>query len=97
MAIALSIAYTATPLAAGVKLVIEATGQLSPGRTFIRRSEYKVVTVTAAAAASPANILAAYNALFGALVSGQKIGFRITPYTSTGLPGTPFLTTVTVT
>lgn len=97
MAIALSIAYTATPLAAGVKLVVEATGQISPGRTFIRRSEYKFVQVTAAAATSPVNVLAAYTALFGALVSGQKIGFRLTPYTSTGLPGTPFYTTVTVT
>lgn len=97
MAIAFSVAYTATPLAAGVKLVVEATGQVSAGRSFFRRSEYKFVQVTAAAAASPANILAAYNALFGALVSGQKIGLRLTPFTSTGFPGTPFYTTITVT
>lgn len=97
MAIALSVAYTATPLAAGVKLVVEATPQLSAGITFVGRSKYKVVQVTAAAAASPVNILAAYNALFGALVSGSKIGIRLTPYSSTGIPGTPYETLVTVT
>ena len=97
MAIALSLAYTPTPLAAGTKLLIEATGQLSAGRVFVRRSEFKTLTVTAAAAASPANILAAYNALFGALISGRRIFFRVTPITSTGIRGAPVETSQLVT
>jgi hypothetical protein len=97
MAIALSIAYTATPLAAGTKLLVEATPQSSPGRTFFRRSEFKTVMVSAAAAVSPANVLASYNALFGALVSGKKIAFRLTPISAGGFRGEPqeYLVTVT--
>lgn len=96
MAIALSIAYTATPLAAGVKLAIFATRQLSAGVNFQPRGAYKLVMVTAAAAASPANILASYNTLFGALVSGKKILFRLVPISSTGIAGVPTQTGVII-
>lgn len=97
MAIALSVAYVPTPLAAGTKLLIEATPQLSAGINFVGRSQFRFVQVTAAAAASPANILAAYNALFGALVSGRKIFVRLTPITSGGFRGVPYVTSVIVT
>lgn len=97
MAIALSIAYTPTPLAAGTKMLIEATGQISAGIYFVRRSSFKSCMVTAAAAASPANVLASYNALFGALVSGKKIFFRCTPITSGGFRGEPVETSIVVT
>lgn len=68
---AFSYAYTATPLATGVKLVIRASPQRSAGRNF--ESDFRVITVTAAAAASPANILTAYTAKFGAPITGMKI------------------------
>lgn len=97
MAIALTIAYTATPLAAGVKLAIFTTGQLSAGITRPARGAYRLLTVTAAAAASPANILAAYNAKYGVLVSGKKIFVRMVPISSTGIAGSPFEQTVTIT
>lgn len=97
MAATLSIAYTATPLAAGTKLLIECTRQVSAGINFLPRSEYKTVTVTAAAAASPANILSAYTAIFGALVSGQKIFVRCTPIKSNGQKGSPQYGSIVIT
>ena len=84
MAIALSVAYTATPTAAGVKLVIEATAQKPAGRNYANKSWYRLVMVTAAAAASPANILSAYNAKFGPLISGKKIFFRFSTVNAAG-------------
>ena len=97
MAIALSLAYTVTPLAAGVKAVVYATAQISPGKNFVPPSAYKYIFTSAAAAASPANVLATYTALFGALVSGQKIFFRIVPFSATGFRGDPIEASVVVT
>jgi len=96
MAIALSLAYTTTPLAAGVKLLVEATPQMSAGISFVARSKYKYIFASAAAAASPANVLAAYNAKYGALVAGKKIFFRLTPVGSTGIRGLAQVTSVVV-
>ena len=89
MAITLSVAYTATPLAASTKLLVEATKQLSPGVAFMNKTWYKQIYVSAAAAASPANILSAYNAKFGALISGKRIGFRLTVLTADGQRSSP--------
>jgi hypothetical protein len=89
MAIALSVAFTATPTAALTKLVIEASPQLSAGINFIKPSMYRQIFVGAAASSSPSNILAAYNAKFGALVSGKKIFFRLWVVGSTGLRSQP--------
>lgn len=73
----LSIAYTATPLAAGQKLLIFATRPLSQGINFQQRGAYKLVHVSAAAAASPANILAGYTTIYGSIGNiGDKILFR---------------------
>lgn len=91
MAIALSAAYTATPLAALTKLLVEATDQLSPGITFIAPSKFRQIFVSAAAAATPANILAGYNAKFGALISGKQIFFRFTVLTSDGQRSAPLI------
>lgn len=91
-----SVAYTATPLAANTKVVIECSGMLSPGVNFVKRSLLKVVHVSAAAAASPANILAAYNAIFGGLVVGKKIMVRVTVLSSTGGRSTSVSSLITV-
>jgi hypothetical protein len=53
-------------------MIVRATPSLSPGISFVK-SEYRIVQVLAAAAASPHNILAAYVAKFGALVGDQKV------------------------
>jgi len=97
MAIALTVAYVATPLAAGAKVVCYSTGPVSPGVSFVSPSQYKLLQVSAAAAASPLNVLAAYNAKFGALVSGQKIFFKTITVSSGGLASDPTETSVIVT
>jgi hypothetical protein len=74
----LSAAYTTTPLAAGQRLFSYASPQRSPGRNY--ESDLRLVAVSAAAAASPANLLSAYTARFGAPVVGQKIHFSFQVY-----------------
>lgn len=68
---AFSIAYTATPLAAATRLFAYASPQRSSGRNF--EADYRLIAVSAAAAASPANIFTAYSARLGTPVTGNKI------------------------
>lgn len=86
-AAAFSVAYTATPLAAGVRLFIFASPQRSAGVKF--NGDYRLIAVTAAAAASPANILTAYTAKFGAPVVGNRIFVSLATY-QLGFKGSPF-------
>lgn len=86
-AVALSVAYTATPLAAGVRLFVFVSPQQSAGRKF--NGDYRLLAVTAAAAASPANILAAYTARFGVPVVGNRIFYSLQTYQG-GFKGSPF-------
>lgn len=72
-----SIAYTATPLAAGTKLLVQATAGVSPGINFMPRSGYRTIFYSAAAAASPANVLASYQAKFGNPTLDEKIFTRM--------------------
>lgn len=84
---AFSVAYTATPLAAGVRLYLFASTQQSAGRKF--NGGYRLIAVTAAAAASPANILAAYTARLGVPVTGNRIFVSLQTYQA-GFKGSPF-------
>jgi len=77
-AAALSVAYTTTPLAAGVRLFSFVSLQRSAGRAF--EGDYRLCAVSAAAAASPANIFAAYQARFGTPVVGNRIFFSLQTY-----------------
>jgi hypothetical protein len=86
-AVALSIAYTATPLAAGVRLFSFASPQQSAGRKF--NGDYRLIAVSAAAAASPANIYAAYVARLGIPVVGSRVFFSLATYQA-GFIGAPF-------
>jgi len=86
-AIALSIAYTATPLAANTRLMIFVSPQKSAGRAF--NGDYRLIAVTAAAAASPHNLLAAYTARCGVPVVGNRLFFSLTTYNG-GFKGSPF-------
>jgi hypothetical protein len=85
--VALSVAYTATPLAAGVRLFIFVSPQQSAGRKF--NGDYRLLAVTAAAAASPSNILAAYTARFGVPVTGNRLFLSLQTYQG-GFKGSPF-------
>lgn len=75
----LSLAYTATPLAADNKLFVYASPQRSAGRSF--EADLRLIHISAAAAASPANILTAYTTRFGAPVVGNKIFFACQVFT----------------
>lgn len=85
---AFSVAYTPTPLGAGVRLLIRCSPQRSAGRKF--EADYRLIAFTAAAAASPANILAAYTAKFGAPVVDNRI-FVSLQTEQDGFLGSPFL------
>ena len=78
----LSLAFGPSPLAANVMLNVFATQQLPSGRTFTK-SFMRWIFSSAAAAATPSNILAAYTGKFGALVGGTKIGFLVNVVDST--------------
>lgn len=75
---AFSVAYTATPLAAGARLLFYASPQRKPGRTF--EHDYRLIQVSAAAAASPANVFAAYSARLGTPLAGNKIFMSMEVY-----------------
>lgn len=80
-----SLAYTATPLPAGAKLLVFASPQRSAGRMF--EGDTRLVHVSAAAAASPANIFSAYSAKFGTPVVGNKVFVTAVVYTGGFLSG----------
>lgn len=86
-AVAFSVAYTATPLAAANRLFIFCSPQRSAGTKF--NGDYRLIAVTAAAAASPANILAAYTARLGVPVVGNRIFLSLQTYEG-GFKGSPF-------
>ena len=77
-AAAMTVAYTPTPLPAGTRLFVYASPQRSAGRAF--EGDLRLVHVSAAAAASPANIFAAYSARFGTPVVGNKIFLSLHTY-----------------
>jgi hypothetical protein len=68
--------------------MVFATAPLSAGKSFVK-SEFRLITVLASGATSPANLKTAYEAKFGSLGSiGQKIFVEIKPVnTITGQVG----------
>lgn len=84
---ALSAAFTGIDLDATQSIIVEATAPQSAGKSFVK-SEYRQISVISATATSPANLLAAYTAKFGALVEGQKVFVRFRVVSEvTGLSG----------
>jgi hypothetical protein len=82
---AFSVAFTATPLPAGVRLFAYCSPQRSAGRSY--ESDLRLISVSAAALASPANILAPYTARFGVPVTGNRIFIRLRTYAAGFLSG----------
>lgn len=72
----LSIAFTATPLGADHALYVYATEPLPGGVSFIQ-NRLKFLGAGPAADASPSSFLTEYNARYGNLIAGQKIGFLV--------------------
>ncbi len=89
---AFSIAYTATPLAAGVRLFSFCSPQRSAGRNF--EADFRLIQVSAAAAASPANVFTAYSARLGTPVTGNRIFMSLVSYNGGFLSGPLLLSQV---
>lgn len=92
-AAAFSIAYTATPLAANVKLFVYLSPQRSAGRQF--EADMRLTFVSAAAAASPADVFTAYQTRFGTPVTGNRIFITLATALS-GFESAPFFTSQVV-
>ena len=92
-AAAFSVAYTATPLPAGTRLMTFVSPQRSAGRRF--EGDFRLLAVSAAAAASPANIFAAYQAKFGTPIVGNRIFLSLVVYAA-GFQSGPLVTSAVV-
>jgi hypothetical protein len=90
---AFSIAYTPTPLSTGQRLFSFVSQQRSAGRSF--EGDFRLVAVSAAAAASPADVFTAYSARFGTPVVGNRVFCSLEVYDSGFLSG-PFVTSQVV-
>ena len=90
----LSLAYTTTPLGAGVKCTVFASPQRSAGRTF--EGDFRQLLTSAAAAASPLDLVAAYTTKFGLPVLGNRI-FVSAVTTIGGFESGAFITSAVVT
>lgn len=94
----LTLDFTPTPLAAGTYLVIEATDALSAGIEYVSRGQFKFIQAVAPAGTSPANIISAWEAIYGDIsfkVNG-KIHVRARIVGDTGFSGTPAQTSAVV-
>lgn len=98
VAAAMSLVFTPTPLTAGNTLAVLATPNLSPGVGSPNASAFRYITSIAPAATSPASILAAYQAVFGDPIAGQKIFLELRPIaTASGQAGAPLRAVAIVT
>jgi hypothetical protein len=77
--------------------LFRATPQLSPGISFIGQSEYRTIGVFSSLDAPSWDILADYNARYGALVKGANIGLQVLCISqATGFAGIPVSTSTIV-
>jgi hypothetical protein len=73
-----SIAYTPTPLGSGERMFTWVSLQRSAGRSF--EGDLRLLAVSAAAAASPADVFTAYQSRFGTPIVGRRIFVRVRRY-----------------
>jgi hypothetical protein len=73
-----SVAFTPTPLGAAERAFVFASPMRSAGRGF--EADYRLILVTTAAGASPANIFATWTARFGTPIVGARIFVAIARY-----------------
>jgi hypothetical protein len=88
-----SVAYTPTPMPAATYLHVYASPQRSAGRQF--EGDFRLVFVSAAAAASPANVFTAYQARLGTPVVLGRIFLSLVS-ASLGFESGPLLTSAVV-
>ena len=86
----IAVTYTATGGSANNNYIIRATAPRSPGKDYISRSELKQIQVVAGNVASPIDIEAAYEAVFGSGwegMLGMEIAVELFPVSENHLPG----------
>lgn len=86
----LTIATTTIP-GAGQTIRVYATGNMSAGRNFIRKSQYRFLTTLGSSSVSPIDLKTVYQAAFGTIAStwvGAKISFLFVPVSANGIAGT---------
>jgi hypothetical protein len=91
----MSLAYTADGGIATNNIIVRATSTRSPGKTYVGRGELKQIFTFAGNAASPAVVIAGYNAIFGTgwqTQLGMEIIFELQGVSENGLPGATFRT-----
>lgn len=94
---AISLAYTPTPTPSGVLGFVYASKVLGTGVNFVSKSQYRFIDNLGAAAASPADLLDAYTAVFGTPAITGKIFFKMRFIDSaTGYYGPDFLAAAAV-
>lgn len=71
-----AIDWTSGVVPVGVRRIVEATPQMSPG-IYNANNKFRIITTLAAATATGVDVGTAYVAKFGALVAGQKLFVRI--------------------
>ena len=93
---ALSLVLTSGTVPTGFSLVIQATGNVGAGKSFVKNL-FRQVNVTAAAGTSPVNLLSSWAAVHGTLVAGQKVFVRaFYVSTDTGQAGIPVQTSAII-
>ena len=89
--------FAPTPQAAGMFIVWSATRGLSTGVSFVGK-QYRQILVSAALAASPQDLTAAYTTKFGAPVTGSQVFIRGKVIDNvSGLPSIPLQASVIIT
>lgn len=86
----INVAYTATGGSANNNMIIRASAPRSPGKDYVGRSELRQVQIVAGNVATPVDISAAYEAVFGTTWQtqvGMEIVVELFPVSENGLPG----------
>lgn len=92
-----SVPWLPTPVPANKYLLIEATRALSPGETYVGRSQYRIMRSIGPATASPQSIYTQYTDRFGLLAAGSKIALRLRAFDVSGQEGASLYGSVIVT
>ncbi len=89
--------FTATPLAANIKLWIQAAVTNSPGITYVSNL-YRFIGTSAAAETSPFDDQVQIEAVTGTLIVGQTLHVKVSTFdTSTGLLSVPLTDNIVIT
>ena len=72
----LSLAFDPSPQAVGFKLIVEATGNVTPGKSFVKNL-FRFIGLVNAGDTTPADILSMFQAVHGDPIEAQKIFVRV--------------------